>query len=244
MYTSPMKKHAKGVLAALALTAALPFFGPPQACAETFLREDFATLDNWKEQTFKKIPRHTTYTAGKVNGVDALMADSRSSASGLVLQKVFDVYEHPLLRWRWKVGNIIPEADGTKKTGDDYPLRIYVVFTYDPGSATGFTKLRYSLAKMVNGDYPPHSTLNYVWANVENTPDHFRSPYTDRAAIIPLRRGPADAGIWLEESVNIVDDYRRVFGEDPPHKAALAIMTDTDNTRSRATAFIDWIEVD
>lgn len=36
---------------------------------------------------------------------------------------------------------------------------------------------------------------------------------------------------------NIVDDYRRAFGEDPPHVGAIAIMTDTDNTGETATAW-------
>ncbi len=214
---------------------------PLSAHADDWWRDDFTSLDNWTHRTFDNIDTPTAYDIAPVDGGTALRATSRAGASGITTTAPFDVYEHPTLAWRWKVNTIIPEADGTTKAGDDYPLRVYVVFTYDPDAATGLTRFKYALAKLVSGDYPPHSTLTYVWASVTDTPDFFVSPYTDQAMIIPLRRGPSQAGTWQVERVNIVEDYRRTFGEDPPHTAALAIMTDTDNTGASATAYVDWI---
>jgi DUF3047 family protein len=46
-----------------------------------------------------------------------------------------------------------------------------------------------------------------------------------------------NAGKWIEEERNLVDDYRRAFGEDPPKVGAVAIMTDTDNTGEQAVAW-------
>ena len=45
------------------------------------------------------------------------------------------------------------------------------------------------------------------------------------------------------ESVNILEDYRKAFGVDPPATAGLAVMSDTDNAGGSAAAYIDFIEV-
>jgi hypothetical protein len=43
--------------------------------------------------------------------------------------------------------------------------------------------------------------------------------------------------------VNVLDDYRRAFDEDPPAVARLAVMSDSDNTGEQAISYIDYIEV-
>ncbi len=58
-----------------------------------------------------------------------------------------------------------------------------------------------------------------------------------------LEKGGQRVGRWVEESVNILDDYRRAFGKDPPPTAGLAVMSDTDNAGGSAAAYIDFIEV-
>jgi len=46
-----------------------------------------------------------------------------------------------------------------------------------------------------------------------------------------------------EESVKVLEDYRRAFGKDPPATAGLAVMSDTDNAGGSAVAYLDFIEV-
>jgi len=138
---------------------------PPAAGADpaVFFREDFATLARWEPLTFPKIKAHSTYTLVKEGGKTVLKAESRASASGLVCRQTFNSYEYPRLRWRWKVTNLTDRGDPREKEGDDYPIRIYVMFQYDPARATLGEKLSYNAAKLIYGKHPPHSTLNYVW---------------------------------------------------------------------------------
>lgn len=199
--------------------------------------EDFRNLDAWEPLTFPKISAHSLYAIES----QTLRAESRASASGLVSKRTFDVYEHPRLSWRWKVDNIYSNRNVRQKDGDDYPIRIYVLFDYDPAEASLGQRVQYRAARLIYGEYPPHSTLNYVWASAEETPDVYPNPFTDRARMIPLRRGAAHIGEWVEESVHIVEDYRRAFGEDPPRVARLAIMNDSDNTGEAAVSRVDWI---
>jgi hypothetical protein len=59
----------------------------------------------------------------------------------------------------------------------------------------------------------------------------------DIVKLIVLESGEARVGDWVAEERNVYDDYRRAFGKDPPRVSGVAIMTDTDNTQARATAY-------
>ena len=85
--------------------------------------------------------------------------------------------------------------------------------------------------------------MNYIWANRKHEETVLVSTYADESRMIPLERGAENAGMWITEEVNIVDDYLKVFGEDPPSTASLAIMNDSDNTGESAVSYIDYIEV-
>jgi hypothetical protein len=55
--------------------------------------------------------------------------------------------------------------------------------------------------------------------------------------MIAVKSGNSLAGVWQKERRNLVRDFKALFGEDPPEIGAVAIMTDSDNTKDRATAF-------
>jgi len=210
---------------------------------QIFLREEFENLDRWKPLTFPAIHNHSTYTALREGDHSVLRTESRASASGIMLSDTFDVQRFPLLAWRWKVDRIYPDTNPQLKSGDDYPIRIYVVFEYDPAQASFATRMKYRLAKTRYGEYPPQAALNYVWASAENSARFYFSPYSDRSAMIPLEVGSSKVGRWVEERVNIAEDYRRIFGGEPPARASLAIMNDSDNTGAFAVSYIDDIEI-
>ncbi len=117
------------------------------------------------------------------------------------------------------------------------------MFTYDPAKASFSQKLKYKTAKMLLGEYPPHSTLNYIWANKVYEEKILISTYSRQARMILLQAGGKDAGTWKEESIHIIDDYQRAFGEEPPVEAQIAIMNDSDNTGERSVSYVDYIEV-
>ena len=206
-------------------------------------RENFDSLAQWEPLTFPKINTHTTYTLVPEGGKSILKAESRASASALVYRRTFNIYENPRIRWRWKVTQLSDRGNPKEKTGDDYPIRIYVMFQYDPDKATLGDRLIYGATKAIYGKYPPHSTLNYVWTG-HSLPERFLvSPYTEKARMVILEKGKQRVGQWVEESVNVLTDYRQAFGKDPPAVAGIAVMSDTDNTGESAVAYVDFIEV-
>ena len=123
------------------------------------------------------------------------------------------------------------------------PIRIYVIFEYDPEKASFGQRLKYGAAKAIYGEYPPHSSLNYIWANRPHPEEILPNTYTAQAQMFLLEKGAARAGQWVEEARNILEDYRRAYGEEPPATATVAIMADTDNTGEKVTAWVDDLVV-
>ena len=220
-----------------------PVWGAEGETVTILIREDFNDLKNWKPLYFPKIREHTEYSVEHDGEERYLKAASNASASGIIFGKEFNVFEYPKVRWRWKVSNVYTKGNAREKSGDDYPLRVYIIFKYDPENASFGQKIKYGLAKSVYGEYPPHSSLNYIWANREHGEGIIPNPYASEAKMISLQTGPGNAGKWIEQEIDIISDYHKAFDEDPPAIASLAIMNDSDNTGESAVSYIDYITV-
>ncbi|PLX79201.1 MAG: hypothetical protein C0614_08150 [Desulfuromonas sp.] len=173
---------------------------------------------NWKVKSFAGETDYKVVTeqSGKV-----LRAESRGTASGLVYKIDFNPSDYPLLSWRWKVAGVVAAGDERFKNGDDYAARLYVIFPH--------------------WFFPKTRTLNYIWANRLPRDEIIPNAFTSNAMMLAVESGPQRAGQWIEVRRNIIEDYRRAFGEEPPRAGAIAIMTDTDNTGQSAMAWYDDI---
>lgn len=61
--------------------------------------------------------------------------------------------------------------------------------------------------------------------------------------MIFLQMGDEKKGRWIEESVDLLADYRRLFGENPPATAGLAIMNDSADTGQCSVSYVEFIEI-
>lgn len=224
----------------LAVMFARPFLGHGDGeCLDLSFAPDNSTglPRGWKHLTFPKISRHTTY---KVEGqADKIWvkAESHASASALIKEVEIDPNVYPILRWHWKVENIIQKGDEGKKEGDDYAARVYVNFLYDPKKASLWERTQYGVWYTIYGSYPPKGAINYIWANKLPQGKVIDNAYTSRAKMIAVESGPERVGVWMSEERNIYQDYIALFGEEPPSVIGIAIMTDTDNTQDKAVAY-------
>jgi DUF3047 family protein len=210
---------------------------------EVFLNEQFSSLERWQALHFSKIENHSSYSTSVLDGTSCLTATTSNSASALRLKDQFNVYDFPNIAWRFKVSNIYKKGDSSKKEGDDYPVRLFAMFEYDPEKVSLGMKVKYEIARIVDGEYPPHSSLNYIWANKKQSARFTPSPYSSLAIMIPVAAGQEKVGEWVEHKTNLVQDYRAAFGEDPPCLVTIAVMSDSDNTGESATAYIDYIKI-
>ena len=184
--------------------------------AGPLLIDDFAAglSAKWEKKVFQG---ETAYRAVLEEGRPAVKAESRSSASAMIYRISIDPKAYPRLSWSWKIGRTIGKGDERTKEGDDYAARVYVVFP-----STLFWRTR---------------AVNYIWANRLPQGAFLPNAYTGNAVMVAVESGDANADRWIDEERNLVEDYRRAFGEDPPKIGAVAIMTDTDNTGEEAIAW-------
>ncbi len=203
---------------------------------QNFFFEDFNNLNQWSPLHFEKIDRWSDYSIIDEGNNKILEAKSDSSASGLIWKGTFNPFDTPIVEWSWKVENILETGNARKKTGDDYALRIYIIFEYDPERAGFLESILYESLKLIYGEYPPLSSLNYIWANKNQNVVYLSNPFTNKAQMFIVESGKENVGKWIDERVNILNDYKLAFGEDPPRKASLAIMADTDNTGETSKA--------
>jgi hypothetical protein len=173
-------------------------------------------LEAWETESFVG---HTRYQLEPLPGRGTVLsADSQASASGLFRKVKPDLGRTPWLHWSWKVDSLIGNADERSKGGDDYPARVYVVFS----GGLLFWNTR---------------AINYVWSGNQPVGSEWPNAYTARARMIAVQSGAEHLGQWISEVRDVRADYRRLFGEEPGPVAAVALMTDTDNTGRSARAW-------
>jgi DUF3047 family protein len=192
--------------------------------------------EGWKPLTFKKVPKLTSYELVKDGEGVVVKAVSDASASGLIKEVRIDPKEFPIVRWRWKIENLLKNSNVSRKDGDDYPARLYITFEYDPEKVSFGKKLKFKAGQAIFGDIPI-GALNYIWESGTPVGTIVDNAYTDFAKMVVVESGPQKVGMWVDESRNIYEDYKKAFGEDPPMINGVAIMSDTDNTNERVTAY-------
>lgn len=198
--------------------------------------EGQADPPGWKPLTFKKVARHTEYAVVKDGEVMVVRAESHAGASGLTREVTIDLKDYPILQWRWKVSNLIQKGDIRTKRGDDYAVRIYITFAYDPDKVRFSKKAKYKIGRLLFGDIPI-GAINYIWDARAPVGAIVDNAYTDVVKMIVVESGDRQVGRWMAEERNVYEDYKLAFGEEPPLVNAVAIMTDTDDTGETATAY-------
>ena len=200
-----------------------------------------AMPEGWKPLTFTKIPKQTAYELIKDGDAVVVKAVSDASASGLIKAVNINPKEYPIVRWRWKVENVLKHNDVTRKDGDDFPARLYITFAYDPDKVSFTKKLKFMAGQAIFGDIPI-GALNYIWDTHAPIGSIVENAYTDFAQMVVVESGMQKVGLWVSEERNIYEDYKKAFGEEPPLINGVAIMSDTDNTKERATAYYGDIQ--
>jgi hypothetical protein len=201
-----------------------------------------AAVDGWRPLRPAPNAPDTVYSVVDENGVRVLKALADRSMSGLVHETRVDLRRTPILQWRWKVASVVADADLTRRSGDDYAARVYVLFDYPANRLSLATRAKLTLVETLYGQKIPTAAINYVWDNRAPVGSIHPNAYTDRARMIVLRSGPDQAERWVDERRDVAADFRAAFGEDPPDVIGIAVATDTDNTGARAVAWFGDLE--
>ena len=140
-----------------------------------------------------------------------LQADARGV--GVQAGKQFDwnLKEYPILAWAWRPVEFPKDADERTKRNDS-AVAVYAVFPKSSWSV---------------------KSVKYIWSEKVPKGTHIPQTRGDTQGVV-LRTG-GNGGGWVEERVNVLEDYKRYFKtDDVPKPEGIAVLTDSDDTSSRA----------
>jgi hypothetical protein len=186
----------------------------------------------------------TAYRVAPQGPRDALLAEAASSAS--MLRQALDIPASQLstLQFDWRVDELIAGADMRQREAEDSPVRLILVFEGDRQRFSPQNHLLSELTLSLTGEPLPYATLMYVWCNDCPAESVIVNPRTDRIRKLAVESGPGSVGQWLTYRRNIQADFKKAFGEPPGALLGLAIMTDTDNTRSTVRSWYGAIRLE
>jgi hypothetical protein len=191
----------------------------------------------WRPYRLNRFVKATQYRLVPLEGTIAMQAIADASASGLRYDTLVDPHEYPWLTWMWKVPALNDKADNTIARVEDSPARIVLFFEGGRDNLPASEQINYDLAKAIAGNELPYATLMYIWENRLPIGAVITHHFTTRIKMIVAGSGHEDLGVWHEERVNVLEDYRRAFGEEPPRIKSVGIMSDSDNTGARTIAY-------
>ncbi len=205
-----------------------------------------ATVTSEAEWHEVRLPgkRATEYTWELFDGRRALAARSEDSASMMRRKLQVPPDRLGMLNFSWQVAEVLEGAHvGTADT-EDAPARLLLAFGGDVSSLPMRTRMLFELTHALSGEAPPYATLMYVWDSKAPIDSLIVNPRTDRIRKIVVDSGPEGLKRWREHRRDVAADFRRAFGEEPGPLLAIAVMTDSDNTRSRSRAWYGPVTLD
>ena len=192
---------------------------PPPVRAQ----EDCVPIENFARTTVGEFPAgwrvrkdaaKSIYTVREEEGRRFLHAASKDQ--GIQAAKGFeewDLAKYPVLRWSWRAVEF-PRGANEQRGKNDSVLAVYLLVPYS----------------QIRGP----KAVKYVWS--ETVPVGTRlSSNGGLTQVRVLRSGTEQRGQWIEERVDVRDDYLAYFDEKTvPKPAGIAILTDSDDTATSA----------
>ncbi len=148
------------------------------------------------------------------------------------------------VRFSWWVQDLIADASVADASREDSPARVLFGFDGDLTRLTLRTRMMFDLAEALTGERPPYATLMYVWDAKAPVGTVIINPRSDRIRKIVVDSGDGQLRRWRVHHRDLAADFRLAFREAPGPLQSIALMTDSDNTQSRAQSWYGPIELD
>jgi hypothetical protein len=140
----------------------------------------------------------------------------RSANTSFSLQRAVnvDLKRFPILTWKWKVTKLPEGGDFRKSKTDDQAAQLFIAFTK--------TK-----------------SIVYVWDS--SAPQGLTEDTTPvplmHVAVVVVQSGIASTGKWITETRNVYEDYKKIFGEEPPSAGGIRLQINSQHTKTSAESY-------
>ena len=192
--------------------------------------------DSWQPMLLPG-KRFADFRTTEQQGRPALSVEADRSVSILRQRFAPSLSTFGQLAFSWKV-DALPEGADLREAGSaDAAVRVVLAFDGDRSRWSARNHRLSELSRLLTGEELPYATLAYVWSNQGEPGSVIVNARTDRIRKFVVESGPDQVGRWRDYRRDIRADFIRAFGEEPGPLVAVALMTDTDNTRSRLQAW-------
>jgi len=148
---------------------------------------------------------------------------SKNSSFGIKKEFDLDIKEYNYLNWKWKVSKLPEKGNFRKSETDDQAAQLFVMFPRFPAS--------------INTEF-----VCYYWeTEPSNKGMTGTSAAWSKAKIIVLQAGTENLNQWVPEKRNIYEDYKRLFGKEPPSAGGVGFYINSQHTRSEAESHLGEI---
>jgi len=153
------------------------------------------------------------YRVQEEEGRRFLRAHAKALGIQAAREYAWDLKAYPVLAWSWRPREF-PKGADEKDGENDSVLAVYMLVPY--------SRIRGPQA------------VKYIWS--EKVPVGSRlSSNTGLTQVRVLRSGIDKKDQWVEERVNVRDDFLKYFEvKEVPEPAGIAVLTDSDDTKSSA----------
>ena len=190
---------------------------PQLVLAENVIVFNF-TEDEFTKLKVRKVKGKTTWSLGSNEKGNFIKAEAEGKGSGLGKEVKIDLLKTPFINITWKVEKNLSGIIENSKKGHDYAARVFVI------KKTGSTALS-------------NRAINYVFSSNNNVDDYWPSPYTKKSIDYVLSTTKLGFGEWVTVKANVKEHFKKLHDLDVKELSAVAIMTDTDNSKLKAIAY-------
>ena len=145
---------------------------------------------------------------------------SQRSSFGVKKKVEFRIQDFPILNWKWKAGKLPKGGDVREKSTDDQAAQVYIAFPKFP--ATVNTRI-----------------IGYIWDNEAPKGSTVTSKWWSKLKCIVLRDKTDKLNQWFKERRNVYEDYKMLFGEEPPEVGGISLYINSQHTKSSAESCFD-----
>jgi Protein of unknown function (DUF3047) len=154
------------------------------------------------------------------NGKQVLQMRSERASFSLQKQVRIALQASPVLVWQWKVTELPRGGDFRRSNTDDQAAQLIVAF-----SSSRF--------------------LTYIWDSTapKGLVAAAPAPVFKKIFAVVMESGSQNLSNWITERRNLLDDYKKAFGEAPEVIEGVRIQINSQHTQSRAEAYWQSIAV-
>ncbi|MCS7082292.1 MAG: DUF3047 domain-containing protein [Bacteroidetes bacterium] len=135
-------------------------------------------------------------------------------------RRIWNLHTHPVLYWNWRVRRLPRGAREDQRAIDDSAAGLMITFSVN---ALGVPR-----------------TIRYVWSSTLPVGTVLSKGVWGNLKIVVVASGPEGLNRWMSLVRDVRQDYRRLFGGEPPAiPLAIGLWSDSDSTQDQSEADFD-----